>query len=128
MLTRKAGGRRSGAGRPKGSPNQVTSVPRLVVGELARTFTDDALYTLVDIAKNGRTESARVSAAIALLDRGYGRPPQSMELTGVDGKDLIPQAPMGVLIVPGVMTEQVWEKMMSAPVDILVSGDRALES
>jgi hypothetical protein len=30
---------------------------------------------LADIAKNG-TQGARVSAAIALLDRAYGKPPQ----------------------------------------------------
>ena len=35
------------------------------------------------------------------------------ELTGKDGKDLVPDAPKGVLVVPGVMDEQAWEKMMA---------------
>ena len=35
----------------------------------------EAIKTLADIAKNG-TPGARVSAAIALLDRAYGKPPQ----------------------------------------------------
>ena len=30
---------------------------------------------LIDVALNGRTDAARVSAASAILDRGYGKPP-----------------------------------------------------
>lgn len=52
---------------------------------LARKFTDDALVTLVAIAKHGESESARVTAAIALLDRGYGRPRQALEHSGEGG-------------------------------------------
>ena len=29
---------------------------------------------LVDVARNGRTDAARVAAANSLLDRGYGKP------------------------------------------------------
>lgn len=35
------------------------------------------------------------------------------EVTGKDGKDLVPEAPKGVLVVPGVMDEKAWEKMMA---------------
>ena len=41
---------------------------------LAKAYTEDALQTLVDVARNGRTDAARVSAANALLDRAYGKP------------------------------------------------------
>jgi hypothetical protein len=41
--------------------------------ELARKHAPDAIKTLADIAKNG-TPGARVSATIALLDRGYAKP------------------------------------------------------
>lgn len=34
------------------------------------------------------------------------------ELTGKDGKDLVPETPKGVLVVPGVLAEGDWEKMM----------------
>jgi hypothetical protein len=34
----------------------------------------------------------RVTAAVALLDRGHGKPTQAREITGADGKDLIPSA------------------------------------
>ena len=40
----------------------------------ARKHAPEAIQTLADIAKNG-TPSARVSAAIALLDRAYGKAP-----------------------------------------------------
>ena len=42
--------------------------------DLARKHAPEAIRTLADIAKNG-TPSARVSAAIALLDRAYGKAP-----------------------------------------------------
>ncbi len=35
------------------------------------------------------------------------------EITGANGKDLVPEAPKGVLVVPGVMNESDWEKMMA---------------
>ena len=43
--------------------------------QLARKHAPEAIKTLAEIAKEG-TPSARVSAAIALLDRAYGKPPQ----------------------------------------------------
>ena len=45
------------------------------IQELARKHAPEAIKTLADIAKKG-TPGARVSAAIALLDRAYGKPPQ----------------------------------------------------
>jgi hypothetical protein len=38
-------------------------------------FATVVIKTLADIAKTG-TPGARVSAAVALLDRAYGKPPQ----------------------------------------------------
>jgi hypothetical protein len=52
-------------GRPKGHGE---------IRELARRHTDTAVATLVEICKTGQNESARVTAATALLDRGYGKP------------------------------------------------------
>ena len=43
-----------------------------------------ALQTLVDVARNGRTDAARVSAANALLDRAYGKPVVNEEREVVD--------------------------------------------
>lgn len=60
----------AGKGRPKGVPNKATKSLR----ELARAYTEEALESLVLIMKAGESESARVSAANAILDRGYGKP------------------------------------------------------
>lgn len=38
---------------------------------------------------------------------------KKQEITGANGKDLVPEAPKGVLVVPGVMSEEAWEKMMA---------------
>ena len=78
------GGYRSGAGRPTGSLNKTTSEQSQRLSELARDYTHEALLTLVDVAKNGRSDAARVSAANALLDRGYGKPAAKEEIEHVD--------------------------------------------
>jgi hypothetical protein len=68
------GGFRHGAGRPSGSTNKSSTEQSQRLSELAKAYTDEALETLVDVARNGRTDAARVSAANALLDRAYGKP------------------------------------------------------
>jgi hypothetical protein len=44
------------------------------IRDLARSHATDAIAALVDVALHGKNESARVAAASALLDRGFGRP------------------------------------------------------
>lgn len=68
------GGKREGAGRPSGAKNIATAELKLSLSELARAYTDDALSALFEVARYGRSEQARVSAAIAILDRAYGKP------------------------------------------------------
>jgi hypothetical protein len=100
------GGRRKGAGRkpgakdkrPRGSPVIIAPAQeRRELREAAREFTDDALTALVKICRGGQSESARVAAANALLDRGYGKPVQTIdstvrtqpgELTGITDAEL----------------------------------------
>lgn len=38
---------------------------------------------------------------------------KKQEITGANGKDLVPEAPKGVLVVPGVMNDADWEAMMA---------------
>jgi predicted SpoU family rRNA methylase len=45
-----------------------------------------AIKILAGIAKDGTHDAARVSAAVALLDRGWGKPPQAH--TGEDDKNI----------------------------------------
>ena len=68
------GGRREGAGRPAGSKNKSTPYQNERITELAKIHCELALQVLVDVALKGKTDSARVSAANALLDRAFGRP------------------------------------------------------
>lgn len=75
------GGKREGAGRPKG---KVTAAKRQL-SDLAKGHAERALQTLADIADGGESEAARVSAAVAILDRAYGKPAQALQLTGEGG-------------------------------------------
>jgi hypothetical protein len=74
--TKKTGGRRAG------TPNKSSIAQGLSLSALAQQHTPAALATLVHVAANGVSEAARVSAAIALLDRGYGRPTQALDHKG----------------------------------------------
>lgn len=81
------GGARQGAGRPAGSKNKVTEQSRRTIADLASAYTDDALAALVKIMRDGQSESARVSAANAVLDRAYGKPVQALDHGGsIDSK------------------------------------------
>ena len=70
----KHGGRREGAGRPAGAPNKATREQGAKLSDLAKSYTDIAFSTLVDVAINGSSDAARVAAANAILDRGFGKP------------------------------------------------------
>lgn len=66
---------------PGGRPKEIGYLK-----DLARQHTEDAIQTLVSIAKNPKSsDSARVSAATALLDRAYGRPSQYVESVSLRG-------------------------------------------
>jgi hypothetical protein len=78
---------------------------------LAREHTEEALATLLDIAAKGEDERARVQAAIAILDGGYGRPPQAV------AHAFFPTGPEGqitrierVIIDP----EEAWNRLTAA--------------
>ena len=68
------GGMREGSGRPAGASNKATSELKLNLSELAREYTHDALDALVKVMQSSQSDSARIAAATAILDRGYGRP------------------------------------------------------
>jgi len=84
-----SGGARPGAGRPAGSQNADTAAARAALSELLEGQVHIAIAALADVAKNGTSEAARVSAACAVLDRTYGRPrsaPDSAPLHGIPAK------------------------------------------
>ena len=88
------GGARSGAGRPVGSENTDTAQARRALSELASGHIEVALSALADIAANGQSEGARVSAACAILDRCYGRPRPAPLAAPLHG---LPDDPLGGL-------------------------------
>jgi hypothetical protein len=53
---------------------------------LARSHTNLAIKVLAGIAKDGTNDGARVAAAVALLDRGWGKPAQAH--TDKDDKEI----------------------------------------
>lgn len=58
------------------------------VRELARSHTKAAIETLAAIMENGDKDAARVAAAEALLNRGWGRAEQAVQVSGQDGGPL----------------------------------------
>lgn len=58
-------------------------------------------------------DAKNVLKGAELLGKHLGIFIEKRELTGKDGKDLVPEQPKGVLVVPGVLDEKAWEKMMS---------------
>lgn len=65
------------SGNPSGRPKSDATIK-----ELAKVHTEDAIRTLFEITQNKKApHSARVHAACALLDRGWGKPTQSIETT-----------------------------------------------
>ena len=67
------GGKRAGAGR---KPGRVSKAKK-DLASLAKDHAEAALKTLVEIMTQGESETARISAANAILDRGYGKPIQA---------------------------------------------------
>ena len=72
------GGRRRGAGRPKGARNKATLAREAgakTITELAQEKTENALEVLVSIMNDENAPATvRLSAANSVLDRAHGRP------------------------------------------------------
>ena len=73
------------SGNPRGRSPQI-----IEVAKAAREHTTEALETLARIMRDAKaTASARVSAAVAILERGWGKAPQVIDLRReIDMKEL----------------------------------------
>ena len=60
---------RGSSGNPGGRPKDEARV-----AELARSYTSEAIDTLVELMRHGKDEHVRGTGAQALLDRGRGKP------------------------------------------------------
>lgn len=88
------------SGNPSGRPHKANRAALL-----AREHTDKAVKALIDALVDEKVD-ARVKAAIALLDRGWGKPQEYIELSG-DSEN-------------PVAVSDVTEKLLKAfPTDIL---------
>jgi ketopantoate hydroxymethyltransferase len=75
-----APGERRG-GRQKGTPNRITAD----IKALAQEYGADAIKTIVGIMRTSENDTARLSAAKELIDRGYGKASQAVEVNGEVG-------------------------------------------
>ena len=87
-MANRRGGRRSSSWKPGFCPNPGGR-PKLLanVRDLAREMTEKAIHTLVSVMDGRQSPpNARVAAAVALLDRGWGRPPSMLEVSAMEGE------------------------------------------
>jgi hypothetical protein len=83
------------SGNPNGRPKVLADVQNA-----AREHSTEAIETLAQIMRNPKAPAAaRIAAASALLDRGYGKPSQSIEATNNNVTYLISDQPL---------TEEEW--------------------
>jgi hypothetical protein len=73
------------SGNPGGRPKAAETVR-----DLARSHTTEAMQALVKIATKGKSESAKVQAATAILERGWGKPLQQVEVKRTPFDELSP--------------------------------------
>jgi hypothetical protein len=86
------------SGNPSGRPKRDHDI-----AALARTHTEAALNTLVEICGNPKaTPAARVAAATAILDRGWGKARQPLEHSGEVGGRYV------VCMPPEVASTEDW--------------------
>lgn len=68
-------------GRPAGSLNKATADVRA----LAQQYTGEAIKELARLATQAESETARVAAIKELLDRGYGKSTQALDVGVAQG-------------------------------------------
>jgi hypothetical protein len=66
------GGKREGAGRPRGPNGRGAAFKHL--RELARSHTEQAFLKIVNIMDNSKDDRLCLACANAILDRGHGKP------------------------------------------------------
>ena len=79
-------------GRPKDEHN---------IAALARSYSTEAIETLVELMRNARDDRARGTAAQALLDRGFGKPKVEIQNTNADFRDALAQVQKHITIHRG---------------------------
>ncbi|HEY4592704.1 MAG TPA: hypothetical protein VIJ61_09875 [Thermoanaerobaculia bacterium] len=74
-----------------GNPGGRPSVPP-EVKEAAKAFTIEAVDKLVALMRRAKDQRVQLAAAVAILDRGWGKP--AIPITGPDGESpVVPELP-----------------------------------
>lgn len=73
------------AGRPARTPEELDLI------RACKDKSSAALDVIEEIMHNGQSDKAKLSAAIAIIERGYGKPMQHSEITGAGGSPLTVQ-------------------------------------
>lgn len=60
---------------------------KLEIQAAAQKYSELALKTLVNVMRTGETDTARITAAKEILDRGYGKSVQAHKLQTAEGND-----------------------------------------
>ena len=92
-------------GRPKDELN---------IAALARSYSTEAIETLVDLMRNARDDRVRGTAAQALLDRGFGKPKVEIQNNNADFRDALEQ-------VGKVLDDKKREEIVTAADIVLTS-------
>ncbi|KAA0971087.1 hypothetical protein FPY71_11620 [Aureimonas fodinaquatilis] len=93
---------------------RTAKTDRQQLADMAKGHAEDALAALVEIAREGGSETARISAANAILDRAYGKPstasqtaadieplPSSVNLGELSDEELVAIAQGGPMLAKG---------------------------
>ncbi|KAG0176685.1 hypothetical protein DFQ28_004647, partial [Apophysomyces sp. BC1034] len=73
-------------GNPKGRPKRTQAKLDLIAACKAKT--PDTLDVIESIMVGGDNERNRLSAAMAIIERAYGKPMQGVELSGAGGEPI----------------------------------------
>ncbi|WAW10992.1 DUF5681 domain-containing protein [Oxalobacter vibrioformis] len=76
------------SGNPSGRPKKTGEELELITA--CKTKAPVALQVMETLMLNAKSEQVRLQAALAILDRGYGKPVQSHKLTEVSKQGMAP--------------------------------------
>lgn len=76
------GGKRSGAGRKAGATGAISypKVSKIILADEARKYATEAIGVLVTLMRTAEKEETQRGAANDLLDRGFGKAPQHIDV------------------------------------------------
>jgi hypothetical protein len=98
------------SGNPGGRPREIQEIV-----DLARTNSVDAVNTLSDIMRDPiAPHAARIAAANSILDRAYGKPKETVDLTGKMTLEALVVASMRSRDAPNVIDAVAVEPVATA--------------